>query len=584
MIAGVAAAYAYEQDSRAAARAAERVTQRLTGRLATCLLGDAVSVMSASESPEAVATVAVRAFQLSAMGLSPAQRLASRGPLWPGRCSAAAHALAADEIGRGRPARAATVVHLAAALEAHDSASADWTPSLLAWLADVRAASRPLRTDDVDVAEEPPRAPPGLLANVDTLDRQARLLPGTSPLSSVHFDRSDGDTAAFVLDEAPDDAGPQPSAYCVYARGEARCHAIRGAAADAGVLLPRSPSLLAKAVDGGVTMLFEARSGMAVPVGDGGVFGASAFDGGLDLLTETALPPEIRLLHLEGHGGDGIAARHSEVPVFTRGQAGDPTFNVGLFWGFVVVKRTTNEAPGVRLRVRQVVGGGVGPEVDVGQLGDAPALEVIGTEPQLQACRSRGTIALRARGWDAEYFSFHGEGRWSPPVQSEGYGGAMSCRGAEVTLVDTRGHVEDHRYEPVVRVARCTAGGCNARDIQTRDVFAGNADITPEDGRAVHAAPLGEDMVLAWSAGDVGGLRMRFGRLERLAKEEDIVLYDDHLEGQRLRVDSTLLDFDVYPVADGVLILLATTAGTFLYRVASDGDVRPVPVSFGTAM
>src|SRR6202041_2892318 len=101
-----------------------------------------------------------------------------------------------------------------------------------------------------------------------------------------------------------------------------------------------------------------------------------------------------------------------------------PTYNVGLFWGFLVTKRTTPEAPGLRLRVRAVRGALVGPEVDVGQVGEARALEATGAEPHLphiEACssgdgRSGRVRVLRVRGWDAEYFSFESDGAWTHPV------------------------------------------------------------------------------------------------------------------------------------------------------------------------
>lgn len=271
----------------------------------------------------------------------------------------------------------------------------------------------------------------------------------------------------------------------------------------------------------------------------------------------------------------------TDTPFLTRGQAGNPGYNVGLFWGFLVAKRVTPELPGLRLRIRRVSGKEVGPELDVGQVGEAPALEVAGAGPHLQACRSQGVIAVRVRGWDAEYFSFYrggADGAWSRPVELEGAGGVMSCRGAEVALVEVRGHVEGHRYEPVVTESRCTPAACRTRTLQTREVFAGNAAVTPDEPRDVHAAAVGDALMLVWKGGEAAGLRLRAAKLEQVAKREDVVVFDDHVEGGRLRQDSTLLDFDVRPVPGGALLLLATTRGTFLYKVDGEGRMAPVRV------
>ncbi len=559
-------------------REAEVVTQRLTDRLATCILGEAAR--DAGDGPEPRLLLAVRAAQLVAMGLPADRRQTSPEPPWPSRCGSSALALASDETRRGSLARARSAARLGAALSAPDGATADWSGPLGAWLADVRQAGRSVHR--VDDAPLPPGTGAASATTVDSLEPGSRLLPGTVPLAAIHFDRTFDESASFVVDQpSSSGAGPSVPAYCVYAAREARCVAMRGAAAGAGPVVPAGASVVL-AGDAGAGGVFEVGSGARIPVElPDGVYGVStATTGdGLDLLTTTPFPAEIHWVHVEGHGA---AAKTTDTPVLTRGQAGDPSFNVGLFWGFLVAKRVAPEASGLRLRVRKLTGREIGPEVDVGQVGEAPALEASGAESHLQACRSQGSIALGVHAWDSEYFSFFEPrtGAWSHPVELDDARGAMTCRGAEVTLLDQRGHVEGHRFQPVITESRCTPAACRTASLRTRDVFAGNADVTPQEPRDVHVAAVDDQVLLVFRAGDLGGLRMRLGKLEDLAGNEDVVLFDDHLEGGKLRQDSTLLDFMVRPVPGGALLLLATTAGTFVYRVDAAGAFLPVRMAF----
>ena len=591
--------------TREAAEAA-RATQRLERRLATCVVGE---TPLGGPDVEDRARMFVRASQLTSMGIPPVRRLARPELRWPAGCAVLARAAADDDRRHGDAPGADLADRLAAAFEGDDGASADWTPVFLSWLAHVRArgtagGALALGTGELHVQGESDVPSPSSSPRADSvgsLDANARILPAGAALDRVHFAPFFDDTVAFVVDAVSANAGAEesrPAMYCSYDGERLRCTEMHGAAAvaaEAGSLRPwgtrdAGGAALVFAGDRGTAGIYEVDSGerLAIDLAHP-VYGASTSPAGVDLVGWSFLVPEIRLFHLDP------THKMTETPLLTRAAAGDPDYNVGLFWGVFVSKRFTNEAPGLRLRVRDISGGVPGMEVDLGQIGEVPRFEAAGEQAEhahVSACRTKGAMALRIRGWDADYFSFRqppasakadpaASREWSRPVELFGSGGTMSCRPGEVTLVDARGHVEGRRYEPVVTESRCTPDLCRTETLQTREVFADNLDVTPRGARGLNeleVAAIDGKVLLVWRAGDIGGLRMRFGKLAQLSRREDVVLFDDHVEHDTLRRESTLKDFHVRAVAGGALVLLETIAGTFVYRIDARGAFSSLPV------
>ena len=586
--------YASHENERAAANA----LQTATDRLATCVFGDPARIprKSLTENPGAAAAravEAVRGAELTAMGISPETRLASPEVPWPARCVAYAHALASLEERNGSRARSQATETLATAFEAEGASTSSITEPLLAWLAGLRYADRDMRrVDDVPL---PPRD-----ARADTsasLDRKATLSPRPSTaayLASVRFAPYFDDVTPFVLDGDARGVGP---AYCLYASGRARCTPLGGSAAGGKEALSPAGTrdVNARPVvfsgDEAQWELFDVASGdrVAVPAAAASphtLYGSYATADGLWLATSSdALPgiSRVSLFHIDRRVGDGGLDKTTETPILTRHQTGNPELTANLFWSFVVVKGATADARGVRLRVREISGNDVGPEVDIGAAGEVvsgggPGGARGARDARDQGCRSKGVVALRAHGWNAEYFSFHRDGTWTAPVvlDTPGAGGVMTCDGARVTLLEHRGHIESGRYQPVVSESACTPDGCTSRIVQTREIFAGNPDVTPVDAHDLDVATIDDRVLLVWQAGDAG-LRMRLAKAPDLAKTDDVVLYDNALRNSRWTA-APPLEFRLHPVADGVLLLLGTSDGVFLYRVDLAGKLTSVPV------
>jgi hypothetical protein len=524
-------------------------------RLGTCLFGDVPP-------NDAAALLRVHASQLAVLGGSARS--------WPGRCAPLARTLAEEERGRDLGVHDAAQT-LARALDDRTSAFEDLGKPLLALLRAERAAGRVAHT-----APEIPGPPEPVHAlTVDSLDPRAMLAERPLPLSGIHFAPFADDTLTWLVDDPHVDR----ARYCVYALGGSlRCVPV--ASRDGGRVGSElrlwgtrdapGPGF-AFAGDHGAGGITRIDTGEPLDVSPlQGIFGAHALAGGaIDLVASRAGSPEVHLFHF----GGGVM---HESPLLGRTEIGNPSYNVGLFWSFVVTKGPVAGASGVHLRVREVKDGEPGPVVDVGEVGKASRVES-GGERHLEGCRSGGAMGLRVKGWDTEYFSFH-EGGWTAPVPGPPLAGLLFCRGAEAVIVEQKGHVEDGRYEPRITENRCTSSRCDTTAIETRDVWKGSRETTPEQARDVAVAALGDGVLLVWSAGDVAGLRMRRGKLRDLADAQEVVLFDDHVEHGERRVDSSLVELVARPVVDGCLLWLGTSRGVFVYRVDMAGRLSPVYV------
>jgi hypothetical protein len=223
------------------------------------------------------------------------------------------------------------------------------------------------------------------------------------------------------------------------------------------------------------------------------------------------------------------------------------------------------------------------PDVDVGQVGEAPGVESAGEVSHLLGCRSLGadgaTIALRVRGWDVDYFSFHHGDAWSPPVELQGGAGTLSCRGTEAVLVDRRGHVEDEVYRGTLTESRCTPAGCRTRAVDLGDVVGDAPGRAPERAADVSAAAVDDKLLVLYRAGETGGVRVRVAPIDALRTADETVFFDDRRDRRALRHESSLLDMAVRSVPGGALTLLVTTEGTFLYRIDAERRAAFVAVT-----
>jgi hypothetical protein len=56
----------------------------------------------------------------------------------------------------------------------------------------------------------------------------------------------------------------------------------------------------------------------------------------------------------------------------------------------------------------------------------------------------------------------------------------------------------------------------------------------------------------------------------------DEVLFDDHVKDGVVRDESTMVGFELWPMAHGALLLLGTVEGVYAYIIDSTGKRTPV--------
>jgi hypothetical protein len=95
----------------------------------------------------------------------------------------------------------------------------------------------------------------------------------------------------------------------------------------------------------------------------------------------------------------------------------------------------------------------------------------------------------------------------------------------------------------------------------------------------VTAMSIGDAIAVAWVAGERGGVRMRVGGVDALAKASDVVVFDDLVEGGKLGDKSVVVGLRFLPGSGYALLLLSTTRGVFAVRVSKDGAFDPLGVT-----
>ena len=90
---------------------------------------------------------------------------------------------------------------------------------------------------------------------------------------------------------------------------------------------------------------------------------------------------------------------------------------------------------------------------------------------------------------------------------------------------------------------------------------------------------VGSKVLVVWSAGDNGGVRMRVGAPDLLAAAPETILLDDHIRDGTYRDESTLVGIELLPFGESAVLLLGTVEGVFAFLVDATGKLAPLPTS-----
>ena len=538
----------------------QRASELAYANLATCVLGQP---LSAFEPP----SVRFHAIQLAAMGGAPEALPQAGRPGWPMRCAPLAQAVARDrKLARGqKDAIALSSARLAEQLATYSvlTQEVDLSESIDRVFKDGAAAN--IRWSTATETLLPP--PPVKAPSVDTLELARALF--RKPFSTLTISPSPfTDTSVrFVVDDA---ALGRP-ALCAWSGPGApvRCREVPPSIAQGSGL-----GLFGTTADGVEPFLFagpHARDGIVdstsgARVSDKlpyGIYGATSRAAGtLDYLTWADSVPGVHLRHV---AADGTA---TDARILQGEDLGNPYYSTTLAWDWLVYRAVKDDQIHVFFR-KLLDGRALGPVEDAGLVGSGGAIEG-GDREELHttACRSREGIAVRFKGWNRQYVAIRVNGRWASPVEAAGTGGVLTCHGTEAVLTSF-----DARN---VRQSRCGAAGCAEQNVDLSALSGGTAWAT--DAR-VAAMDVAGNLLLVWYAGAAGGVRMRFGPIDKFAATSDVVLFDDHVQEGKFVAESRFSGFRVLPVDGGALLLIGTTVGVFAYSIDRSGKTVPVDVS-----
>ena len=252
-------------------------------------------------------------------------------------------------------------------------------------------------------------------------------------------------------------------------------------------------------------------------------------------------------------------------------EVGNPYYNSGLFWNWLLYKGYRDDAEGLRLMARYLdPKKAPGELIDVGAIPERSIVLGANDPPHIEACRTSEAMVVRVRGRAKTFLSFHHDGTWHKPVTSPGLRGRLTCDGVQAFITSEEGSVFQ---------SQCSVSGCKYGSLSRQKAFSELDRIEPSSLEEMKVAEVGGKVLLLWKAADRGGLRMRLAPIDRLADAADRVLYDDLIDDQGVGTLSTLLDMKLIPGHGYVLLLLATAKGNFPFVVTGEGEMQPVTVS-----
>ncbi len=561
------------------AQAAERVIDGWSA-LSACLLGQPLD-------KEQSASLRFRAMQLSAVTNSEVSRQPAAGAPWPDRCGRYAlqlnEGLKGTALGEGAGKELVqSSQQLADLLAKKETFWQDLSQSVDQTFDHGTRSGIVLRPKP-DVPKPPPAAK---ALNADSLASGTSATDRPLDLGKVQLEPHSGPQVRLL---ATDGAFERAPFLCTYGRDLARCASLpKRIVAES----PTGHQLLGTADENTAPLVFAGKAGA------GGIFRAASGDrmekatsiGGYVAPDGFAAVLALdqtgkRLELLRGKAGDEKVMRKLVTPAPLK--LAELKRDAQLLFGHVVV--VGDKPDGLWLASAQVDPGlaGLSRFEMIGKLrepaddkGGAPARVKPQAEPKqrITGCKSGQAVVARVTLQGKSKLTFWLNGRWSEPVEVPTAAGALTCRRSEasVTQVDTgRG---SSPLATTVSHHLCTPSECKSTTLTLRELLIGELGLAPE--AVVAATDLDGKLLIAWVAGQRGGLRFRLARAGEITKAPDIILYDDLVLKGAVQPQSTLLDLRLLSTEGFALLLLNTTTGLHAIRIKPDGSYEPIKVEW----
>ena len=528
----------------------------------SCVVGEPV------EGPDE-ASSAFRNGQLYAMGFPPEKRSEPGQKAWPERCASPLHGLA--EVLEGdddASALAASATKLADALEQPDSHSKGaWELVRRVW-EDARALG--LQASPVEGPKPPGMASP---LTQDSLPESAKFLPKMVSLDALKTESTPSGRMMFLVD-----AKDQPNlpALCTVQADKKQivCKVLPEnlkRVCPGLALFGTSEESVAPFVfagDRGKAGIYRSTDG--TQVAQGLSYGASALADGS--LVRTVWNEDHKQVWYAIHPPNGKA---KETKLLDYDEVGNPYYNSGLFWDWLVYKAWVKDE--ISLLSRKVTASGELEAIQrVGELGQRSLVVPGETRPHITACRTKQALVVRVKGTNEQYTAFHLSDGWKPPVASRGTDGDLTCSETEAVIT----HLVPQMPEPWVYQTRCTAATCQRSELSFKQMLRDVSDLKPQDKQHLTAAELDGKLLVLWGAGERGGLRMRFAPMDRIVKVPDQVVFDDLVQGGKEVPVPTLVATRLLSGSKFALLFLSTIEGIYVLYVDGKGALTPMKTVF----
>ena len=541
------------------------------GALSRCLVGKPL------DAGERVDT-RFRALQLTAMALPEPQRAPAGGHAWPGRCASLSYALSealkdGGKAAKGEKDLAFWAEALAKQLKEGTSFTADLGENLTHTWEEADKARLPATAGP----EQPPTPALPHPLDADSLARGTPLTKAPFSLKSLYTDLHPNQKLHFLVDEK---SIPQSPFLCTITGQKAQCATLPKAITDTH----QGVRLLGTADDEAAPLIFAGKRGNAgVYRADTGeqvdrIFsygGHAAKDGFSALLGWNESDEELRLIRKAS--SDAKKDTTLLKPDF---RIGNYYYNAQVLWDHVLLRGVT-KSNSRRLFAQSLTRGDkLGEPVDVGELSEAGLHDGGPDEPpHISGCRTAEIMVVRVKGYDNEFVSFLVNGKWSTPVLVPATGGTLSCRKADAAITGVYPSGQDSAWKTTVEQRRCTTAGCTYDEIRMEQLLSGQLEFSPKESRAV-AADLDGKMLVVWSAGDRGGVRMRLGAADQIAKAEDVIVFDDLVKDGKVQSLSTLFDMRIFSREGYAILVMSTVSGVHAVRITADGKFAPLAIEW----
>jgi hypothetical protein len=540
------------------------------GALSTCLFGEVLD-------PGATPSARFRSHQLAAMSLGEKDRAMVDKTAWPQRCGNDAQALVERAKEAGLSTADAKDVgywadQLGKALKAQNAHLADVSEPLDAAFAEAKKAGL------TGVASAKTQGPPKAAA-AETIDGLKKSTPLTStffPLKELTMEQHQGESH-FALVQ---DATVEPPVFlCSFKAEGIECGRLPENLTKAGHGL----RLLGTTDQGASPLVFEGNRGDAgIYRSDTGEkvdalysYGGWASKGGSAFVLGWNEEEKKAFLSSKNRG-DKMPS-HEELKLDF--DVGNFYYSSQILWDRVVLRGVTKDWDR-RLFVMSIdeKSGKLGDPVDVGALPEPG--EVSGgpdEPPHITGCRSEGAMVVRVKGRDNDFVSFFIDGKWTKPLSSSFFQGALTCEGAQASVVSVTQGAGQSPWKAIIDETRCTSAKCEVNHITMEELLPGGLELAPR-ASLIDAAALGDKLVVAWAAGERGGVRVRVGLGRELAQAKDVLVLDDLVSDGKIGSLSTVSDLRLVSAPGHAVLFLATKVGVFPLRVEASGEVKPEKV------